>query len=204
MFFATRYTVDAAKTLRQSHILLRIFLCFDIFFLISATVNLIWFTPTDESDDDDKTGAAMLGNLRSQVLLSMMGFFMTSFMCNSLAIYGLSARKRGFLLPWLVFYSAVKILLILAFISNILHRPLNLDQLFLLLILMSVMSAWRHLQAQYILMGLPQASLVITDAEVAVVGSQTNARQNDLPPKYEDVAEIPPKYDEATMKPNEN
>jgi len=160
MFFATRYTVDAAKTLRQSHILLRIFLCFDIFFLISATVNLIWFTPTDESDDDDKTGAAMLGNLRSQVLLSMMGFFMTSFMCNSLAIYGLSARKRGFLLPWLVFYSAVKILLILAFISNILHRPLNLDQLFLLLILMSVMSAWRHLQAQYILMGLPQASLV--------------------------------------------
>jgi len=45
---------------------------------------------------------------------------------------------------------------------------------------------------------------VITDAEVAVVGSQTNARQNDLPPKYEDVAEIPPKYDEATMKPNEN
>ena len=40
---------------------------------------------------------------------------------------------------------------------------------------------------------------VISDAET---GSSGSSNENDLPPKYEDVAEIPPKYDEATMKPN--
>merc|ERR1712142_586389 len=100
------------------------------------------------------------------------------------------------------FFSAVKIFLILAFISNILNYSLNLNQLFLLLVLMSVTSAWRHMQIQFILMGLPRPSLVILDAESARSQNRVSQPENDLPPKYEDVAEIPPKYDEATMKPS--
>eukprot|EP00091_Calanus_sinicus_P005036 TRINITY_DN1539_c0_g1_i1.p1 TRINITY_DN1539_c0_g1~~TRINITY_DN1539_c0_g1_i1.p1 ORF type:complete len:195 (-),score=33.93 TRINITY_DN1539_c0_g1_i1:253-837(-) len=187
-----RYTVDVDRTIRKSNILLRLFLCFDIFFLISAIVNLVWFSPAQAHDE-------ILGPYRRHILLCMIGFFTTSFICNSLAIYGVSSWKRGFILPWLVFFSAVKIFLALAFISNVLNRPLNLDQLFLLLLLMSIMSAWRHMQVHYILMGLPRPSFVITDVE----GNNGKPNERDLPPKYEDVAEIPPKYDEATMKPSE-
>merc|ERR1712215_122176 len=42
----------------------------------------------------------------------------------SLAIYGVTSWKRGFILPWLIFYSAVKIFLILALISNIMNYAL--------------------------------------------------------------------------------
>merc|ERR1711862_592622 len=69
---------------------------------------------------------------------------------------------------------------------------------FLLLVLFSVISAWRHIQIQFIFMGLPRPVQVILDAETGISGS---SQENDLPPKYEDVAEIPPKYEEATMKP---
>merc|ERR1711955_173573 len=106
--------------------------------------------------------------------------------------------KRGFILPWLVFYPAVKIFLILAFFSSIMNFTLNIQQLFLLLVLFSVISAWRHIQIQFILMGLPRPIQVILDAEAGISGS---SQENDLPPKYEEVADIPPKYDEATMKP---
>jgi len=47
-------------------------------------------------------------------------------------------------------------------------------------------------------MGLPRPSLVIMDAEAGT----SKLPGSDLPPKYEDVADIPPMYDEATMKPN--
>jgi len=79
---------------------------------------------------------------------------------SSLAIYGVTSWKRGFILPWLIFYSAVKIFLILALISNIMNYALNLHQLFLLLVLFSVISAWRHIQIQFILMGMPRPTLV--------------------------------------------
>ena len=76
------------------------------------------------------------------------------------------------------------------------------------------------MQIQYILMGLPRSSLVsyfnlcdlilyllcfkaVLDVEGARSGNNGKPNERDLPPKYEDVAEIPPKYDEATMKPNE-
>ena len=44
---------------------------------------------------------------------------------------------------------------------------------------------------------------VNSDVE-ADCSQQNKTTSEDLPPKYEDVAEIPPKYDEATMKYNEN
>merc|ERR1712106_1247146 len=158
VLLSPRYTLNVEKTIRQSNILLRLFLCFDIFFLISAVVNLVWFSPSESHDQ-------LLGQYRRHILLCIIGFFSTSFICNSLAIYGVTSWKRGFVLPWLLLFSAVKIFLVLAFISNALNRPLNVDQLFLLLLLMSMISSWRHIQIQYILMGLPRPSLVIMDAE---------------------------------------
>merc|ERR1712173_160418 len=140
----------------------------------------------------------IIGQYRNYVLKCVIGFFSFSLTCNCLAIYGVTSWKRGFILPWLVFYSAVKIFLILLFISNILNYALNLHQLFLLLVLFSVISAWRHIQIQFILMGMPRPIQVILDAEAGISGG---SQENDLPPKYEEVADIPPKYDEATMKP---
>jgi len=195
VFLTARDTINVEKTIRQSNILLRLFLCFDIFFLISAVVNLLWFSPASSHEE-------ILGHYRNHVLKCIIGFFSASMTCNCMAIYGVKSWKRGFILPWLVFFSAVKIFLILAFISNILNHSLNLNQLFLLLVLMSVTSAWRHMQIQFILMGLPRPSLVILDAESGRSENRVSQPENDLPPKYEDVAEIPPKYDEATMKPS--
>lgn len=59
------------------------------------------------------------------------------------------------------------------------------------------------MQIQYILMGLPRPALAVLDVEGGRSGNNGKHSERDLPPKYEDVAEIPPKYDEATMKPNE-
>merc|ERR1712189_77476 len=122
------------------------------------------------------------GYKKQQILLTLIGYFTISFLSNSLALYGVCAGKRAFLLPWLVFFSVVKVLLILSFISNI------LDHLFLLLILVSVMSSWRHMQTTYVLMGLPQP-LILADAEAASAARSSNVTKNpDLPPKYEEVA----------------
>merc|ERR1711981_147132 len=195
VLLSTRSTINFEKTIRQSNILLKLFMCFDIFFLISAVVNQFWFSPASSRDD-------LLGQYRNYVLKCIIGFFSASLTCNCLAIYGLTSWKRGFILPWLVFYSAVKIFLILAFISNILNYSLNLNQLFLLLVLMLIVSAWRHMQIQFILMGMPRPSIMVLDPESAS-SENSQTPENDLPPKYEEVAEIPPKYDEATMKPSE-
>merc|ERR1711974_30681 len=171
-------------------------MCFDIFFLISAVVNQFWFSPAFSRED-------ILGQYRFYVLQCIIGFFSASLICNGLAIYGLKSWKRGFILPWLVFHSAVKIFLILAFISNILNYSLNLNQLFLLVVLMLIISAWRHMQIQFILMGMPRPSTMVLDPESVSSENCQRYPENDLPPKYEEVTEIPPKYDEATMKPSE-
>eukprot|EP00092_Neocalanus_flemingeri_P001133 GFUD01001207.1.p1 GENE.GFUD01001207.1~~GFUD01001207.1.p1 ORF type:complete len:199 (+),score=22.91 GFUD01001207.1:155-751(+) len=191
------YTLDVAKTIRKTNILLRIFLCFDVFFLISSILNLLWISPTQAHND-------YLGHFERAFILCIIGIFTTSIICNSLAIFGVSTWKRGFLIPWLVFFLAVKIFLVLGFISNILHRPVNLGQLILLILILGIMSAWRHMQVQYILMGLPPPSPGVADAETGSSGQNGKTAEGDLPPKYEDVAETPPKYDEATMNRNDN
>merc|ERR1719443_2688822 len=75
-----------------------------------------------------------------------------------------------------------------------LYNPFNVTQVFLLLLMLLVMSAWRHMQVVFIVMGLPRPASG-SDRESVV----TAEKANDFPPKYEDVTEKPPKYDEATM-----
>ena len=74
--------------------------------------------------------------------------FLTIIPDFSLAIHGISKQKRLLLLPWLVIFLVLKIFLIVLFITDVLYNPLNLGQLMILLLTLSVMSAWRHMQAQ--------------------------------------------------------
>ena len=78
----------------------------------------------------------------------------------SLAIFGVTSGKRGFLLPWLLLFVIVKIFLMCEFLSNIVTQSVSLSQVFLLLLILSIMTVWRHMQAQYIFMGLTRPSLV--------------------------------------------
>merc|ERR1712073_237255 len=99
---------------RQTVIMLRILLCFDIFFLVSMVV-----------------------------------------------------------LPWLIVFMGIKILLILSFISDVIYNPFSVSQIFLLLLMLLVMSAWRHMQVVFIVMGLPRPAPA-TDGEA---GGQEVAKQ---------------------------
>ena len=107
----------------------------------------------------------------------------------------LSNGKRMLILPWLIVFMGIKILLVLCFITDVLYNPFSVSQIFMLLLMMCVMSAWRHMQVVFIVMGLPRP--VATDSEASPV----QVAKADFPPKYEDVteAEKPPRYEEATM-----
>eukprot|EP00092_Neocalanus_flemingeri_P002843 GFUD01003041.1.p1 GENE.GFUD01003041.1~~GFUD01003041.1.p1 ORF type:complete len:196 (+),score=37.88 GFUD01003041.1:111-698(+) len=187
-------TQDVAKTTRKTQIFLRIFIGFDLFFIISAALNLIWLSPSEARN-------VYFGHVERSFILLIIGIFSTSSVCNSLAVVGVSTWKRGCLIPWLLFFLAVKIFLVIGFINNVLNNPVNLGQLIHLLLILSIMSAWKHMQTQYIIMGLPRPAQVVTDSETAS-SDQNVETAGDLPPKYEDVAETPPKYDETMMKPN--
>ena len=74
--------VDVDKMLRQSVIMLRILLCFDIFFLVSTVVQVIWMTPAVLQRDD---GSWDLSFLASQPYLhsySILALFTTTLLCN--------------------------------------------------------------------------------------------------------------------------
>merc|ERR1719431_830288 len=63
-----------------------------------------WFSPSLSHEE-------IFREYRFYVLKCIIGFFSFSLVCNCLAIYGVTSWKRGFILPWLIFYSAVKIFL---------------------------------------------------------------------------------------------
>ena len=104
--------------------------------------------------------------------------------------------KRMLILPWLIVFMGIKILLVLCFITDVIYNPFSASQIFMLLLMMSVMSAWRHMQVVFVVMGLPRPLVTDSEASPAHMAAKT-----DFPPKYEDVteAEKPPRYDEATM-----
>ena len=108
----------------------------------------------------------------------------------------LTNGKRMLLLPWLIVFMGIKILLVLCFITDVIYNPFSASQIFMLLLMMCVMSAWRHMQVVFIVMALPRP--LATDSEASPAHAAAKA---DFPPKYEDVteAEKPPKYDEAVM-----
>eukprot|EP00088_Acartia_fossae_P037554 TRINITY_DN38756_c0_g1_i2.p1 TRINITY_DN38756_c0_g1~~TRINITY_DN38756_c0_g1_i2.p1 ORF type:complete len:209 (-),score=46.82 TRINITY_DN38756_c0_g1_i2:153-752(-) len=188
--------VDVDKIMRQTMLMLKVLLCFDVFFIISTIVEMIWYTPAlIQGNDGDWDFSFLLSDvyIHGYCILSI---FSLSFMCNSFACAGVTNKKRMLLLPWLIVYMMFKILLIASFISDVLFNPFNVSQIFLLCLLLLVMSAWRHMQVVFIVMGLPRAAATVNDTEAS---EEAINKVNDVPPTYEDVTEKPPKYDEATM-----
>merc|ERR1719445_1831067 len=190
-------SMDTNKIIRQTNVLLKIFLCFDIFFIVSFLVQLVWLSSIFLGGFREGEAVWNLQFLTNQKFVQaycFIGFFSASLICNSLAIVGVRRWNQWYVMPWLAVYTAFKIFLIACFIYEILYRPFNFGQIFLLFLMMTVMSALRHMQKVFFVLGLnrPAGSDVET--------SETSNNSTDLPPKYEDVTESPPKYEEATRQ----
>ena len=74
--------VDMDKILRQAVIMLRVLLCFDLFFLVSSVVQLVWMTPAVLTTED---GSWDLRFLTTQPYLhnySLLSLFSTTLLCN--------------------------------------------------------------------------------------------------------------------------
>merc|ERR1712018_186881 len=189
-------TMDTNKIIRQTNILLKIFICFDIFFIVSFLVQLVWLASIYLGGFQDSRTNWNLSFLTNQKFVHgycFIGFFSASLVCNSLATVGVRRWNQWYVLPWLFVYTAFKIFLIACFIYEILYKPFNFGQIFLLFLMMSVMSALRHMQKLFFILGMDRPTG--TDVEENV-----NREKSDPPPKYEDVTESPPKYEEATMR----
>merc|ERR1712018_923874 len=177
-------SLDTNKIVRQTNILLKIFLCFDIFFIVSFIVQLVWLSSYFLGGFREGAADWDLHFLTSQKFLHgycFIGFFSASRICNSLAIVGVRRWNQWYVLPWLFVYTAFKIFLIACFIYEILYKPFNFGQIFLLFLMMSVMSALRHMQKVFFVLGLNRPA--VSDVET----SETSTNSTDLPPKYEDV-----------------
>jgi len=164
--------------------------------IVSTIVEMIWSTPALVAMNEE--GDLDLEFLVSNVYVHgycILAIFTTSFICNCLASAGIGNNKRMLLLPWLIVFTGFEVLLVLSFINNVLYYPFSLSQILLLLMLLMVMSAWRHMQVVFVVMGLPRPTSSVSTVEA---GASDKISQ-DFPPNYEDVTEKPPKYDEATM-----
>merc|ERR1712117_525435 len=109
-------------------------------------------------------------------------FASVSAVCNFLASHGLKTWRRGFLLPWLFFF-----LLVIGLLTMI------------------IITSWRHMQKQFLVMSLPRPFPVSPDVEAVVreaLQPLPIQLAKDAPPRYEEVEteELPPGYDEATRK----
>lgn len=193
-----RTTQESAKILRTTYSLLRCFLFFDICYLI-AGITLITMALTNQIAERE----------RMVLCGGFFGLFASlSAMCNSLACHGMRKWKRGFLVPWILFY-----LLVLGFLTMNLLQALYLHNfhvewrhLFLFFAVFTIFSCWRHMKKQYLLMALPRPEQVIIDVESVVreylrpATAISVSPAGDLPPKYEDLEDFPPQYDEFTMR----
>merc|ERR1712066_684784 len=193
--------MDTNKIIRQTNILLKIFLCFDVFFIVSFIVQLVWLSSIYLGGFREGQAIWNLKFLTTSKFVNgycFIGFFTASLVSNSLAIVGVRRWNQWYVLPWLFVYTAFKIFLIACFIYEILYKPFNFGQIFLLFLMLSVMSALRHMQKLFFILGMERPSG--TDVEENVVN---NSGKTDLPPKHEDVTDSPPKYEEATMRTTE-
>merc|ERR1711913_245197 len=135
-------SMDTNKIIRQTNILLKIFLCFDIFFILSFIVQLVWLSSIFLGGFREGAAVWNLHFLTTQRFVHgycFIGFFSASLICNSLAIVGVRRWNQWYVLPWLFVYTAFKIF--------------NFGQIFLLFLMMSVMSALRHMQKLFFILG---------------------------------------------------
>ena len=68
--WTTNINMDVETILRQTKILLLIFICSDAFFLVSAIINLVLFTPTEAH-------GGYFGRFERPVFFGIIGFYIT-------------------------------------------------------------------------------------------------------------------------------
>jgi len=190
-----RTNQEAARVLRTTNSLLRCFLFFDICYLISG-IALITMALTNQLDHRDRM--IMFGGLFGV-------FASVSALVNSLASHGVRTWRRNFLLPWLAFFLVVLGMLIMHMAHSLYFEQTQWRHVFLFFANIAVFSCWRHMHKQYILMALPRPQeQTIVDVESVVreylSPVTTMSSPKDLPPKYEEVEELPPQYDATTME----
>merc|ERR1712088_668764 len=182
---------QASRVLRTTHLLLRCFLFFDICYLLSG-ISLIVMALTDQFANKEKM--ILLGGLFGV-------FAPVSALCNSLASHGVRTWKRGYLIPWLGFFSMLMVFLLMELGRSLYFDRAEWRHVFLLLAIVAVFSCWRHMHRQFLMMSLPRPEAVVMDVEGIM--RELLVRENnivkDAPPKYEDLDIEPPQYDEKTM-----
>jgi len=110
-----------------------------------------------------------------------------------MALRGLHSWRRAYLLPWLTLYGFVDVVLFAHALSGIFHSGFSWTYLVLMLCVFCLYSAWRHLRRQYTEMLLdPPTCRTIEQlaTDIRSVEQQQTVqrfRENDLPPKYEDL-----------------
>jgi hypothetical protein len=195
-----RTQTQGSKILRASTSLLRCMMFFDLCYLITG-MSLITVGLTGSGNPNRQEQMIILGGVFG-ICASI------SALCNSLAAHGLRSWRRGFLVPWLMYYLVILGILVMYLARMFYFHALNLKQVFLFLSALMLFSCWRHLQKQFLLMAYPRPEQVVVDVEAVVrdlIGRSSSPATNaanpkDLPPKYEEVQEdLPPMYDPATM-----
>jgi len=112
-----------------------------------------------------------------------------SAMINSLASHGVRTWRRGFLLPWLGFFMTVFFMLVIFLANSLYNNHFKWVHVFLFVATFGLYNFWRHMYKQFRLMSLPRPEQLVVDVESLVRGL---SRPADLPPKYEDLEELPP------------
>ena len=103
-------------------------------------------------------------------MLLLGGFFgafaSISSACNCLASHGLCTWRRGFLVPWLMFYLILICLLFMVLAHSLFFQNLQLKQVFLFFMCVAMFSCWRHMHRQFLLMLHPRPEQVVVDVEL--------------------------------------
>ena len=105
----------------------------------------------------------------------------------------------------MAFFLVVLGMLIMHMAHSLYFEQTQWRHVFLFFANIAVFSCWRHMHKQYILMALPRPQeQTVVDVEsvmreyLSPVTTMSNPK--DLPPKYEEVEELPPQYDATTME----
>ena len=184
-------TDESSRTLKGTLSVLRCFFFFDLCMLLSG-IGMILLAVTNNIEQKENyifRGGAI-------------GFFAsTSALVNCLASHGVKSWRRGFLLPWLGYYLPIVVIMAMFLANSIYKSRFQWIHLFMFVGTILVYSCWRHMYRQFQLMVLPRPHQVVVDVESLMRGIlqrpsrtpvTTTSDPRDLPPKYEELEEVPP------------
>ena len=184
-------TDEPNRILKGTISIIRCFFFFDLCMLLTG-IGMIILAASNKVDQ--KTNLIFSGG-------AMGCFASTSALVNCLASHGVKTWRRGFLLPWLSYYLIIFISMIMFLCNSIYHSRFRWIHLFMFVGTILLYSCWRHMYSQFQLMVSPRPPQVVVDVESLVRGilqspsrttTTTTSDPKDLPPKYEELEEIPP------------